>query len=297
MYNYSVYGLNIASELECPEFNPSYGEPELFIKYGDVPLSLASPKHSDENYEINENEFLFTAENVSFYVTKNQIIIHRIENVDYSHMRIHLYASVIGAFLLLNGHLPLHSSSIEINNKAILFAGDSGAGKSTLASVFSRKGYNIISDDVNVIRFKNNSIYTSVGIIHSKLWSDALSLVNETLDNLEKVSPNFDKYRIYNANRPNLSFYPVKCIYVIEKSNKEKIERKILQGGESFQELVNQTYRKLFLYGKKAYGKHVLNCAKLAGNLRVIKIYRPANKFTLPEIINIIENDFENNEQ
>ena len=49
----------------------------------------------------------------------------------------------------------LHTSAIEINNKAVLFVGPSGSGKSSLAASFSNQG-NFITEDLGVLKKNHN---------------------------------------------------------------------------------------------------------------------------------------------
>lgn len=57
------------------------------------------------------------------------------------------------------GMFFLHSSFVEINKKAVLFAGSSGAGKSTRAELFEKyAGANIVNHDKALLYFENGSL-------------------------------------------------------------------------------------------------------------------------------------------
>lgn len=60
-----------------------------------------------------------------------------------------LLAGLVLAFvLILDGHCVLHASAVEIEGRAVAFAGASGSGKSTLAALLCGMGARLVSDDV-----------------------------------------------------------------------------------------------------------------------------------------------------
>ncbi len=51
-------------------------------------------------------------------------------------------------FLDISDRLAFHASSVILNGKAILFAGDGGTGKSTIAGMLEEAGYRVPGDEV-----------------------------------------------------------------------------------------------------------------------------------------------------
>lgn len=62
--------------------------------------------------------------------------------------------SLISFLLLREGGFMLHSAGIVKNGKAHLFLGKSGAGKSTLSKLAATAGGEVISDEINLLRFE-----------------------------------------------------------------------------------------------------------------------------------------------
>lgn len=62
--------------------------------------------------------------------------------------------SLISFLLLREGGFMLHSAGIVKNGKAHLFLGKSGAGKSTLSKLAAATGGEVISDEINLLRFE-----------------------------------------------------------------------------------------------------------------------------------------------
>ena len=53
----------------------------------------------------------------------------------------------------------VHSSSVELDGKAVLIKGESGSGKSSLALKLIMLGANLIADDQTVIFIKRNNVF------------------------------------------------------------------------------------------------------------------------------------------
>ncbi|HVJ09547.1 MAG TPA: hypothetical protein VM554_14305 [Acidisarcina sp.] len=92
--------------------------------------------------------------------------------------------------------MPLHASAVSVDNKVFAFLGRSGAGKSTLAAFLSRRGYQVIADDLTLLS-RGNSGVTEVTPCAPwlKLWGDALNGLAEPVDGLELIAGKDSKYR------------------------------------------------------------------------------------------------------
>lgn len=62
--------------------------------------------------------------------------------------------SLISSLLIREGGLMLHSAGLLKGGKAWLFPGVSGAGKSTLSKLAAAAGAEVISDEINMLRFE-----------------------------------------------------------------------------------------------------------------------------------------------
>ena len=60
--------------------------------------------------------------------------------------------TVAGLALAWRGALPCHACAVEVQDRAILIAGDAGAGKSTLTAALLRRGHRLIADDLTIVR-------------------------------------------------------------------------------------------------------------------------------------------------
>lgn len=111
--------------------------------------------------------------------------------------------------LLRHDALLLHSSSVLVNGRAVLFCGPSGAGKSTQAAIWQEHlGAPVINGDRTVIRLLPDGFWGG-----GSIWSGTSGI-----------------------NRPDHA--PIAGIFLIEKAPCEKVER---LGFEAFAPLFSQT--------------------------------------------------------
>lgn len=59
------------------------------------------------------------------------------------------------------GQWRMHASSVSLNGRAILIAGESGAGKSSLALALIDRGATLIADDQTVLSATNDRLFAS----------------------------------------------------------------------------------------------------------------------------------------
>lgn len=64
-FTHLAYGLNIVSELECPELLPGHGAPDVRVRFGAVPDCLDSPKAQGVFYQVSPDQFLLNVEHIA----------------------------------------------------------------------------------------------------------------------------------------------------------------------------------------------------------------------------------------
>ncbi len=289
---YSVFDLNIKSEIECPELQPGCSDAIVLIKYGEVPKQINEPKLKGVRFECNEREFLLKVDGVAkYYVANNTIIIEKLENADLDSIRLFLLSSALAALVIQNGYFPLKASTIEKDGKAFLIGGDMKAGKSTLSTMFYKKQYHIISDDVSVLKFENDRIISTLGIIYPVLWEDSIEILNENLSDLKKIRHNVSKYRFTKVS----DFYcenhkVIKLFYIKTGKEKEIVTQKIEAVKEKLLTLYKIVFQENFIFGKKLKSEQLFENLEICKKLEFWEIIRPKQGNTLDEIINFIEN-------
>ena len=151
-YQYRIYDIIIQSQLELPDLiEDNSSQTDILIKYGKVPSELKNPKSQGVLYEANKEEFIFKFPKIGSFSVKcgSEIVIQPADSASPSEIRVFLLGSVMGALLHQREIFPIHGSTINTSNGAVIISGRSCAGKSTLAAAFQNAGFEVIADDVS----------------------------------------------------------------------------------------------------------------------------------------------------
>lgn len=206
-----------------------------------------------------------------------------------------LLGSALGAVLHQRGFLVLHANAVLVDGGAVLLAGHSGAGKSTTAAALLERGYEVLADDVTAL---DEAGGFAAGVPRLKLWKDALGKLDMTLEGLEQLRPQIDKYQLPLPSRraPKKGSLPVKAIYILSSANElepDKFELKRIEGTTKFIALQNQTYRPHFMTGLGLKPRHLKLCAALAARTPIARITRPTTRFNATALARRILEDLE----
>ena len=290
-FTYKAFGLNISSEIECPELVTSTGNPDLTIRLGNVPEELNNPLFSGVRFQTNGQEFLLSVDGIARYLVQhgNSITIDKSPNSILSDVRLFLLGSAIGAVIHQRGLLPFHGSSVRIGNSAIILSGLSGAGKSTLAAAFKQKGYLLLSDDISVISFSaDGEPIVNPGFPQMKLWNDSIQKLGDNPSNYSKIREEMEKYRLPISSNFWNEPTPLSKIFIISSSNLGELKIEPVKGIEKFSMLKTHTYRFNFVAGSELQAKHFHSFEILSKNIDIFRLTRPTGKFVLDDLINLI---------
>lgn len=297
MKKYSAYGLTFSSLHPLPELCPGTGEPDVHIYYGEVQESLHDVKKKGVCYQISSsNNVLLSIPEIARYLIcdGNKIIIHREHGAMDNAINLFLLGSAMGALLHQRGMILFHGNGIVINNKCVVFLGHSGKGKSTLAAFFSKKGYQVLADDLcGITLSENGTAVVNPGYPYLKLWSDTIEMIGENNEGLKAIRPGLEKYNFPLYDGFYSKQLPLEKIYILDSGNSKKFVLTPLKGPEKLIELVNQTYRKKFINGMGKEATHFNNCIKIAENIPLFKLNCLKNKESLDELITSIERDLQ----
>lgn len=281
-YTYWAFGLQIESEIIFPELvEEIFDEPDLVITLGKVPTQLRFPATiQEEMAAINDTEYLWEVKNVAKYYAANgkEIIIEPFEGIDDRSVRLFLLATVMAAVLHQRNSIPLHASSIKLNNELVLITGDSGAGKSTTLSGLMKRGYTIFSDDVIVVKeYDNQKVLATSSYPMIKLWDDAIVKLDNELfeDRSFLVKPGLDKYGIFFHEQFDKETYSIGKIFILKTKDSGAIEAKELVGGEAFKGFNLQSYRPYLLHSNQLRQLNYTILMTIVNNAKIIEVVRP----------------------
>ncbi|MEA3003034.1 MAG: hypothetical protein QOH81_1822 [Sphingomonadales bacterium] len=272
---YAVFGLRIRSEIALPELPAAAteGAPHVEIRFG----GTEAPDEGPAGYSVSDAGTLLRIADVGRFLIRDgrEILVEPAPDASARNLRLFLLGSALGALLHQRGLLPLHANAIELDGRAVAFSGHSGAGKSTIAAWFHDRGHRILSDDVCVIGFDEaGRALAYPGIPRLRLWREALEASGRTAGEYDRSFDAMDKYDVPSERRSPAPL-PLAAIYLLRQAEEgtgaASIER--LQGVDSVETLISNTYRGAYLKTIGRTGEHLAACLRIA---RMVPVFRAA---------------------
>ncbi|HEX5182579.1 MAG TPA: hypothetical protein VFW19_05430 [Allosphingosinicella sp.] len=273
---YAVFGLAVRSDLRLDELPPATpgAAPDIVISRG----ATGAPAEGPRGYSASEQGTLLRVPDVGRFLIREgrEIVVEPDARAPDHNVRLFLLGSALGALLHQRGLLPLHANAIEMDDKAVAFAGHSGAGKSTIAAWFHDRGHRILTDDVCVIGFgAKGRALAYPGIPRLRLWREALEATGRDAGEYSRSFDSMDKYDVPSERRA-LAPLPLAAIYLLRRAEEEaesglSIER--LQGVDGVETIVSNTYRGAYLKTIGRTGEHLAACLRVA---RQVPVFRAA---------------------
>lgn len=303
MYNYWAFGLNIASEIEFPEFlSVDFDSPDITISMGDVPQQLSGNDVVRKvKVSMNSKEYLQEVVNVAHYYVANgnQISIRPQDGADEKSIRLFTLSNAMAAILHQRNSIPLHASGVYFDGGVVLFCGHTGAGKSTMVTMLQNKGYKVFSDDVCVLKAAEDNDKTIMAVPSypmMKLWAD--SFVKTGLDlpgNDAKLRPQLAKFGRFYHDDYQTAPMPIKRVFILNAfAHTQEVEIKKLGAIEAFTALQQNTYRHVQMKAMKKRNHHFAMTSKLAAGVQVYRINRMQGENTLNEVVALVEANLRN---
>ncbi len=244
MYHYRVYGLDLAADRPLTEAHPSAAKstaPEAVLVHlvgerGDLPgpkptadtLYYESPERKageEPTLRVWKNDHFYSLQ----YLSGNRFTVdltgHRIwsgwpKGMDFGFVVAQLLGPILGLVLQLRGVIALHASVAAIEGQALAIVGSHGAGKSTLAAGFHRQGHLILSDDIAVLRTRNDLVWVEPGYPRLRLWPAAAEALQGKDHGLRPIAPDlgrWDKrYLDVNSRDGWDETRPLRAIYILD---------------------------------------------------------------------------------
>jgi len=295
LLHYYCWGLNIASELACPEMIEGAGAADVHVVIGRTPESLPDADYRGVRFEVTDDQFLLRVDKVARYhaVKGERIVVEPFPDALPEEVRLFLLGSGFGALLQQRGMVPMHASVIEMNGNAVMFCGVSAVGKSTLAATFCMRGYRMLADDVCVVRIDEWGRPVAVpGYPQFKLWGDALkALRTDDTSRLTHARLGLEKYNLDAREQFCAAERPLKAVYFLTSSNESSFDLKRIQGKDKFIALFNCTYRIQFLDKLINKSFHYRICTAIAQYADMVHLIRPDSPFVPEKIADLVEED------
>ena len=286
-YSYRAYSLNILSQTPVTGFETApVTEADVFIRLGEVPVSLPDAVNQGVLFQSTETEFLLNVDQVARYHVRNgrEIVVQKLGNASPVDVSAFISGSVFGALMHQRHMLPIHASTVLFMGKCLVFAGISGSGKSTLAASLVRDGAMLVADDISVIDFTGDRPAVCPAFPTIKIWEDSLKHLDIPLQGLEPVRGELRKFYL-PVPRFDRSLTPIYRIFVIATHNRENMEAKDLQGVDKFRVLKKHTYLFRGLPKTGLEQNHFTLTNLLASQVPVTLLTRPSGDFNTERLL------------
>lgn len=125
------------------------------------------------------------------------LVVEPVPGIDASEVRVYLLGSGLAMYLMNHGYFTLHAGTVTDGAKCISFMGDSGVGKSTTCTYFIDRGYQLLADDVSLIKLSAQASPLVCSALPAlKLWPDSLNQLSRDPESLPLVFNNENKRRL-----------------------------------------------------------------------------------------------------
>jgi HPr Serine kinase C-terminal domain len=198
---YRVSGLSVASEIALPGLiaGSATRVPEVTIRQGTVPESLAGPTASGPTWQIAGKQFLLRIPDIArFLLSEGREILFAPESeAAVADIPIFLLGTAFGILLHQREQIVLHGSAVRVGDKAVLFCGPSGAGKSTMAAALAQRGFPLVSEDVCAVTTTDSGTL----LVHPdgrqlKLWQQSIDKLDLAAQRGVRVRSSLEKFYV-----------------------------------------------------------------------------------------------------
>jgi len=284
--HYYVFGLRVRSALPLPELIPAADTevPDVTIGLGLIPEANGA----EPGLSVVDGALVLVIEGVAKYRIESgqRITVEPEPGAPNRNVRLYLLGSAFGALLHQRGLLPLHANAIEVGARAVAFMGASGEGKSTLAAWFHDRDYNVIADDVCVVRMTSDRrAFAAPGQQRLRLWKEALeasgrdpSIHVRSFVGREDI----DKFDVpFELQRRRTEDCELAAVYLLAAAPEFSIER--LGGVQATQAVFDHTYRGFYVNEAGSQRQHWKSAVALVQCIPIFRVDRPRDLSLMDE--------------
>ncbi|MDE3135180.1 MAG: hypothetical protein KGL59_01280 [Acidobacteriota bacterium] len=200
--HYRLYGMDMASDRTLTGLDPSDAprEPDVVCRLGQLPtgfdaanLQQQKPTYSSRIldaqgvpilrvwHDSSSQLYCFQyCEGLTFLIDEDgaRIWARWVDGITEELVTAFFLSQVLAFVLHLRGCICFHASSVVIEGRAVLFAGNPGRGKSSTAAAFAERGCPVLADDVSVLRSDpGTGLLALPGPPRVCLWPDSAEFV------------------------------------------------------------------------------------------------------------------------
>ena len=293
-YYYRVYGLNIESKIEVPEFEviDSNSDIDVKLSFGVVNEEIIDLITQGHRAKYEKQDMWFYIEDVAIFHIYNgdTVTIEPMGDKNNKMIKLYIMGSVMGMILLQRNMVAIHGGGIVIDGKGCIFTGQKGAGKSTITTALRNKGYKFIADDVCSINIgETNTIHHGFG--YQKLCEDAMEKLGYNLDEFEpfRGDLNVNKYIVPAFDEFTKEEVPLEAVFELAVGDVDEVKIEEILGANKMNKLIENVFRiEMLTYAGGMEPKYFKQCLDIAKSTKMYRITRPKDVFSVKEQIRLI---------
>jgi hypothetical protein len=214
-----------------------------------------------------------------------RVLCRNLSNVALQRFEAYLTNFAVSAALVQLGEEPLHSTVVEIEDRAIGLLGNSGAGKSTLASYLIQRGGDLVTDDMLRVTFEGEHAVAHPGPYRIKLFKEPADRYLQDTASSGCWSPGGEKliYELGDSKKAR-SARRLSAFYQLCRSASEQsvaVER--ITGLELFKAISASSMNKR-LHTPARLARHFRFAERIASLIPVYRLTYPTNFEVLSQV-------------
>ena len=295
-YYYRVYGINIESTIEVPEFEviDSNSHIDVRLSFGVVNKGIMDLITQGHRARYEKQDMWFCIDDVAIFHIYNgdTVTIEPLGDKNNKMIKIYIMGSVMGMALLQRNMMAIHGGGIVIDGKGCIFTGEKGAGKSTITTALRKKGYKFVADDVCSINIGEvNTIHHGFG--YQKLCEDAMEKLGYNLDEFEPFRGDLgvNKYIVPAFDEFTKEEVPLEAVFELAVGDVDEVKIEEVLGANKINKLIENVFRiEMLRYAGGIEPVYFKKCLDIAKNTKMYKIIRPKDVFSVEEQIALVRN-------
>lgn len=291
MYYYILYGEKLKSDIEFPQLivADETKSPNVIIKQDSVPEDIYH-RMKEENYNFSQKLSWLENRTLFMWSVDGTTLCYQLkQNANLQYVRTYLLGFGMAMLHMQKYQLAIHCSAISYHEDAILILGESGAGKSTLTSKMLSKGYQLMADDMAVVKNYEHICKVFPAFPGQKICRDAAIKQGYKLEELIYIDEMKDKFFLPCKSEFNQKPANIKLVIYLGFTESDEVIIDEITGVNKIWCIKNNLFLRNLLINKKIDPYIVEQCIKMAAQVPIYAIHRPFKADTIDIIYHKVD--------
>jgi energy-coupling factor transporter ATP-binding protein EcfA2 len=289
MFFYLLYGSTVCSDIEFPQLmidsQPQIDQTDIMIQAGIMPEDIKRQENGHYSFQ-DKRSWLVTSVSSLLVEDGRKITYELKDNCNINHLRTYILGYAISMIYLQKGEMAIHCAAISVKGQAILIAGESGSGKSTITDTLLGQGYQLMADDMAIVRVNDiGKVEATPGFPYQKLCREVVTKKGYHLDDLIYINEDKDKFLVPYQGEFNTKEKNVKAMFIlVETDSVDKLFIEELKGFDKFYSCIRNLFLRNLLREHMYEEVIAKKCLEIASKMPIYLIRRPVIVNTVKEI-------------